>query len=597
MDFSFEKDRQLASLTTFHIDAKARLFASYQSVEQLKAISFSEEFLENEVCHLGVGSNLLFKGDFDGLILHSEIKGIKRYDKDADTVFVIAGAGENWSELVDWTIKQGLSGIENLAGIPGSVGAAPVQNIGAYGCEVGSFIHNVECFDIVTHNLITLSARECKFGYRDSIFKNEGKGKYIITRVSFRLRNSTLASNLDYGPLKSLERKVGHHPSIQEVATEIKNIRDTKLPDPAVYGSAGSYFKNPVVRIFFYKEVMCSLVPDIPFYPTEDPYYVKIPAGWLIEHAGLSGYAVGDAQVYPSQCLVIINKGNASADDILAVERHVVKTVLEKFGVELQREVNVIDSDIKITILGSGTSKGIPEIGCYCPVCRSDDPKDKRLRCSALIETQGIKLLIDVSPDFRTQALNVGLTSLDGALITHNHYDHVGGFDDLRPFCKNGKFNVYLRPDVNADLHRRLDYCFKDHLYPGVPSFAMHEIDNSPFLIKGVKIIPVTVMHGNVPIVGFRIGNFAYITDAKVIAVEELEKLKNLEVLVINALRYKDHFAHLTVDEALEIISELKPKRAYLTHFCHEVGKHCDLEKKLPENVFPAFDGMTIISH
>ena len=590
----FQHDIPLAPLTTFRIPASARLFATYSSVDELRTISFTPEFLENPVFHLGGGSNVLFRGDFDGLVLRSRIMGIKRYDKDDDTSFLIAGAGEEWTSLVDYAVGQGLAGLENLAAIPGTVGAAPVQNIGAYGAEVADVIHNVECFDCLTHNTVTLSNAECRFGYRDSIFKNEGKGRYVITRVSFRLKRSSEARSLHYGPLKHFAESIGHAPSIAEVAAEVTRIRNAKLPDPREIGSAGSYFKNPVVRIYFFREVMSTLCPDIPYYPTGDPNYVKIPAGWLIEHAGLKGFSVGGAEVYPRQCLVIANRGGATAEDVLAVQNHVVDTVLSTFGVTLRPEVNLVDTSVRLTFLGTGTSKGIPEIGCMCPVCRSKDPADNRLRCSALVETQGVRLLIDVSPDFRFQALRENITYLDAALITHNHYDHVGGFDDLRPFCALGKFPVFLRPDVNADLHRRIDYCFRDHLYPGVPSFDMHEIGDTPFLFKGVKIIPITVMHGQMPIVGFRIGSLAYVTDAKTIPDEEKEKLRDLDILVLNALRYKDHFAHLTVDEALALIEELKPRRAYLTHFCHEVGCHADLARRLLPNVFPAHDSLTI---
>lgn len=593
----FERDRELASLTTFHIKAKASIYTTFKNVDELKAITLSEEYLENDVFYLGGGSNVLFNGDFEGLVLHCKIKGIKKYIKDEETVYVIAGAGENWSDFVDWTIKEGLAGLENLSGIPGSVGASPVQNIGAYGVEVGNLIHKVECFDVLTRSIITLTAEECKFGYRDSIFKNEGKGRYVVLRVSYKLSPSELASNLEYGPLKNLEHRLGRVPTISEVANEIIAIRNSKLPDPNLIGNAGSFFKNPVVRIYFYKEVMSALNPDIPFYETDDPYYIKIPAGWLIEHAGLKGFSIGGAEVYPKQCLVIANKGEATAKDVIDVAEHIKKEVLAKFGVTLHPEVNIIDTNIKVTILGSGTSKGIPEIGCFCPVCTSDDPKDKRTRCSALVETQGVRLLIDISPDFREQALRAGITYLDASLITHTHYDHVGGFDDIRPLFVGKKFPVYLRKDVNEDLHRRLDYCFKDSLYPGVPSFEMHIIDNSSFMIKGVKITPINVLHGKLPIVGFRIGDFAYITDAKVIPEEEKEKLRNLDVLILNGLRYKDHFAHFTIDEALDIIKGLHPKRAYLTHLCHEVGKHCEFEKKLPENVFACYDGLVINTH
>lgn len=597
MNISIEQNKDLTGLTTFHVPAKADYYASYSSAEELRKISLTQEFLNNEILNLGEGSNILFVNDFHGLVLHSRIKGMVKYQKDEDTIYAIAGAGDNWADFVDWTISENLAGLENLAGIPGTVGAAPVQNIGAYGCEVASVIHHVECFDMISRNTVTFTAEECKFGYRDSIFKKEGKGRYIILRVSFRLDKKEEASNLSYGPLASLKERLGHNPTIREVADEVIAIRNSKLPDPKVIGNAGSFFKNPVVRIYFYKEVMCALDPDIPYYPTNDPYYVKIPAGWLIEKAGLKGYVSGGAMVYPKQCLVITNTGKATGRDVMDVAEHVIDKVRTKFGVTLRPEVNVIDSEIKVTILGSGTSKGIPEVGCFCPVCRSSAPEDKRSRCSALVETRGMKILIDVSPDFRQQALNAGISVLDAALVTHTHYDHVGGFDDLRPFCTNGKFPVYLKKEVNDDLHRRLDYCFKEHRYAGVPSFDMHEIGDAPFLINGLKVIPVTVMHGQLPIVGFRIGDFAYLTDVKTIPEEEMEKLENLDVLVINALRFKDHFAHLTLDEALDLIKKINPKRAFLTHMCHEIGTHSELEKKLPPNVHACYDGMTIYTH
>lgn len=594
MKIEFEKNIDLAPLTTFGLPAKASIYVPFRSADELKAITLSPEYYDNEIFVLGGGSNVLFNGDFKGLVMHSRIMGIKKYQKDEETVFAIAGAGESWSEFVEWTVREGLAGLENLSGIPGTVGAAPVQNIGAYGVEAGEKIHKVECFDLVTREILTLTPEQCKFGYRDSLFKKEGKGRYVVLRVSFRLKNSTVAENLEYGPLKSLEERLGRHPSIEEVAREVIEIRNSKLPDPKVEGNAGSFFKNPVVRIYFYQEVMSALCKDIPYYPTDDPLYIKIPAGWLIEKAGLKGYTVGGAEVYPRQCLVIANKGGATSRDVIDLAKHIQKEVLAAFGVTLQPEVNIVDSEIKVTILGSGTSKGVPEVGCFCPVCRSQDEKDKRLRSSVLVETKGVRLLIDVSPDFRQQALREDITVLDAALITHSHYDHVGGFDDLRPFCTGMKFPVYLQKDVNDDLHRRLDYCFRNSLYPGVPSFEMHEIEDVPFMIKGVKILPVKVLHGKLPIVGFRIGNFAYITDAKIIPEEEMDKLRGLDVLVLNALRFKEHFAHFTLEEALKIVEELKPKRTYLTHFCHEVGKHSDLQQALPPGVFPAYDGLVI---
>ena len=201
----FEKDKDLSELISFHIPSRASLYVTYKNVEELKYITLTEEFLNNDIFYLGEGCNVLFNGDFKGLVLHSQIKGIKKYQKDEETVFAIAGAGESWSNLVEWTLNEGLGGLENLSGIPGSVGAAPVQNIGAYGVEVGDVIHKVECFDTITREIVNFTAEECNFGYRDSFFKKDGKGRYIVLRVSFRLRNSSEAIHLDYGPLKDLK--------------------------------------------------------------------------------------------------------------------------------------------------------------------------------------------------------------------------------------------------------------------------------------------------------------------------------------------------------------------------------------------------------
>ncbi|MDE6576688.1 MAG: UDP-N-acetylmuramate dehydrogenase, partial [Muribaculaceae bacterium] len=551
-------------------------------VYELEKISRSPEFIENNVFHIGGGSNLLFMSDFNGLVLHSAIKGIKQYKKNEDEVFVISGAGEKWTDLVDWCVDAGLSGLENMAGIPGEVGAAPVQNVGAYGAEAKDVIYSVECFDTLTRKTVTLKNNECGFSYRDSNFKTIWKGRYFVLRVSFKLRPCQLADNFNYAALKKFRDSLDHAPTIREIAEEVVRLRDSKLPNPKEIGSAGSFYKNPIVSRYYYEQAMLALDPSIPAYPIEDddnknaveasdivdmeksnPEWeseesnpergsepdsrkaaeianqekVKISAAWLIDHAGMKGVNIGGAQVYPGNSLVITNTGTATANDVARLSRIIVDRVREKYGIVLEREVNFIDTDVRVTILGSGTSKGVPEVGCLCPVCTSISPFDKRMRASALVTTMGQDFLIDVSPDFRQQALNENIYRIDAVLLTHSHYDHVGGIDDLRPFCAHKNVPIYLKQDVSDDLYKRIDYCFRKHPYPGVPTFDVNIIDDKPFKINGVEIIPVKVMHGSLPILGYRIGNFAYITDAKTIAEEELDKLQNLSVLVVNGLR------------------------------------------------------------
>jgi UDP-N-acetylenolpyruvoylglucosamine reductase len=589
----FEEYKDITSLTTFGIPVKTRYFAEYTSEKELLRISRSPEFINNEVLHIGGGSNLLFTEDFNGVILHSGIKGIKRYDKDADTTFVIAGAGERWIDFVDWCIDNNLAGVENMANIPGEVGASPVQNVGAYGVEACDVIHSVECFDMQTRTTRRFTNEECHFAYRDSFFKNEGKGRYIVLRVSFRLKPDGVARHLEYGPLATLKDTLGRTPTIREVADEVTRIRDSKLPKPEEIGSAGSFFKNPVVSAPLHREMMRVSGEEIPGHKLPNNR-VKLSAAWLIDHAGMKGQRVGGAVCFQKQPLVIANDRNASARDVVTLCDQIREAVREKYLIDLCPEVNFISTSINITVLGSGTSKGVPEIGCRCRVCRSPFEKDKRTRASVFLQTHGLNILIDPSPDFRQQALRENISHIDAVLITHNHYDHVGGMDDLRPFCAVDNLPIYLRADVNDDLHRRLDYCFVEHLYPGVPTFDMKVVGDTPFYIKGVKVEPVEVLHGKKPIIGFRIGKFAYITDAKSIEEKEKRKLENLDILILNALRDQPHFAHFSLAESLQLIEELQPKESYLTHFNHEIGFHHDLELRLPEHVHPCYDGLKL---
>ncbi len=599
-----EENKDITRFTTFGIPVKARYFAEYTSEKELLKISRSEEFLNNNVLHIGGGSNLLFLSDYDGLVLHCGMKNIRRYNKNEKETYVIAEAGAKWTDLIEFCLKENLAGLENLADIPGEVGASAVQNVGAYGVEAGDVIHSVLCFDTVTRQTVKISAKECGFAYRDSEFKKEWKGRYYILEVAYKLVPNGEPQSLEYGPLKNLTETLGRKPTIREVAEEVTRIRESKLPNPSEIGSAGSFFKNPEVRKRYWEELKALSKEDIPAFPLpkkneDDPDeipMVKINAAWLIDHAGLKGMRIGGASVYRKQPLVIVNDGNASAEDVRKLADRIIYEVKKKFYIDLYPEVNYIDTRIHVTVLGSGTSKGIPEVGCLCDVCQSKDPHDKRLRASILVKTQGLRILIDPSPDFREQAMREGLMDVDAVLITHSHYDHVGGIDDLRPLCAQKFIPLYVREDVEKNLRKHLDYVFRDHRYPGVPALDLKIIDNRPFYIKGVKVTPIEVLHGKWAIFGYRIGDFAYVTDAKTIAEEELDKLYGLKVLILNALREREHFAHLSVPEALEIIKEVKPKETYLTHLNHEIGRHVEIPRihNLPPNVHPAYDGMKL---
>ena len=251
---------------------------------------------------------------------------------------------------------------------------------------------------------------------------------------------------------------------------------------------------------------------------------------------------------------------------------------------------------LKITFLGTGTSQGIPMIASNDPVCLSEDPKDTRLRSSILISWDEVSYVIDCGPDFRQQMLREKVQLVNGVLFTHEHSDHTAGLDDLRPFCyKTGEMPIYLNKRTLGSLEQRFQYIFsKENRYPGAPSVKPNLVANSSFFIDDVTVTPIEVMHGDLPVTAYRIFDFAYLTDVKSITESEKEKLKNLDVLVVNALRIQEHPTHLNLQEALDFVAEIQPKRTYFTHISHKLGFHSEVSKNLPENVFLAFDGLKI---
>lgn len=329
----------LIDFNTFHIDVKAEKFVAIETTEELKEFFDEFDVNKNRLLLLGGGSNILFTKDFDGTILHLSFQNHSIVQEDSNFVLIEADAGMNWDDLVKYSVEKNLGGIENLAMIPGTVGAAPIQNIGAYGQELKDTLFQVEYFDLSEKNFKILDNAQCKFGYRDSIFKNELKNKFIITKVTLRLKKNS-EPIVNYGNVENELKKSGiTNPTIADVSNIIRKIRTEKLPDPAKIGNAGSFFKNPFVDDGTFQKIKNEF-PDVPSFRQEGK--VKIPAAWLIEKSGLKGFRKGDVGTYPNQPLVIVNYGNATGKEIYDFAMYIKQTVLEKFNIELEPEVNVI---------------------------------------------------------------------------------------------------------------------------------------------------------------------------------------------------------------------------------------------------------------
>lgn len=341
-DISVQKNVNLAPFNTLHLATKARYFLSIESEEQLQEFisEYGDDDAFSNLFILGGGSNVLFVNGFEGLILHIDIGGREVVRESKEEVWLKVGAGENWHQTVQYCVKQGWGGIENLSLIPGTMGAAPIQNIGAYGVELQDVFQSLEAVDLHTGTKKTFDKEACHFGYRDSIFKNELKGKFVITSVTIRLsKNPTL--NTEYGAIaQELKHRGITNPGIKDLSEVVIDIRNSKLPNPDDLGNAGSFFKNPIVSKQKYDHLK-GTYPDMPAYPL-NPIEIKIPAGWLIEKAGWKGKRTGKAGTYKQQALVIVNHGGATGKDILELAQSIQDSVKEKFGIALVPEVNIV---------------------------------------------------------------------------------------------------------------------------------------------------------------------------------------------------------------------------------------------------------------
>lgn len=333
-----EENKSLKNYNTFGIDCNARYFVSVETIAELKQVLSVKP--SKELFILGGGSNMLLTGDLNAFVLHINLKGIEILKETETEVFVKVMAGENWHDFVQYCILNDFGGLENLSLIPGNVGTAPIQNIGAYGVELKDTFKSCNTVEIETLNEREFTKAECAFEYRNSIFKNEAKGKYIITSVTFRLTKKNHKTSISYGDIqKNLAERNIEVPTIKNISEAVIAIRQSKLPDPKVLGNSGSFFKNPVVDSETFKEFRRNF-PEAPYYELS-PTEFKIPAGWLIEKAGFKGQRFGDAGVHKNQALVLVNYGNATGSEIWQLAMNVQKKVREMTGIFIEPEVNV----------------------------------------------------------------------------------------------------------------------------------------------------------------------------------------------------------------------------------------------------------------
>lgn len=334
---SVSENESLRSLNTFGLGCTCRALRVFRNEQELVSLL---EKAERPVMVLGGGSNLLLPSHLELTVLKNEITGMEVMGRNDDHVWVRVGGGEVWHDLVVWAVEHGFGGIENLALIPGTVGAAPIQNIGAYGVELKDVMEYLEAISLEDGTLRRFMADECDFGYRDSIFKKEEKGRWAIVRVVFRL-DSKPSLSLSYGDIAKVLAEQGIlAPTIRDVCEAVISIRRSKLPDPAIIGNAGSFFKNPVIGRAAFQQLKRDW-PEIPAYPQEDGQ-VKVPAGWLIEKAGWKGHRRGDCGVHEKQALVLVNYGHATAEELVRLANDIRRDIRERFGVDLEPEVNIL---------------------------------------------------------------------------------------------------------------------------------------------------------------------------------------------------------------------------------------------------------------